>query len=922
MKLRLQARYAIVIVGLIITIVLVLSGTLLFQFQSSLTDLGATRSQIVSDTLLSQMKKRGQVIAGFLAESLIKPLYQHDMERMYELLSTVRSGPDVTYAEVFDRKGRIVHDGGNVVPPSGQIIDDQDSIDIIDQKDAVLVKVAEDALHITYPIWKGNQPLGGVRVGLYLGGIYRDIETMGGRLQTLSSAGLKKNAYVLIITTLALISLGVGLSILVVGRLVKPIRQLAESARKIGHGGYQMFIKQNRQDELGDLVAAFNQMSRHLENTVVSKEYVENIIGSMNESLAVLGTEDNIHLVNRRLCELLGYARSELEGEYIEKLFPEDSWHDIKDWLKVLKQQGVATTIDKMILTKEGKTIPVSLSGSVMFDLDYSITGVVFLAQDMSEIMRIQDELRVAKELAESASLAKSEFLATMSHEIRTPMNGVIGMTELLLDSGLNEKQRKFADGVAKSGHALLVIINDILDFSKIEAGKLNIESTDFDLRILVEETCEMLAKSAYSKHLELTYSVPADMNTAVKGDPVRLRQILTNLLGNAIKFTDKGEVSLRISVVEEEDNLFLLRFEVRDTGIGIAQKAQSRIFDSFSQADSSTTRKYGGTGLGLVISSRLVEMMGGEMGLKSEPGQGSTFWFTVVLGKGKIQAANILSISYEEIKDLRVLIVDDNQTNRDVLHYQLEAWGIYNNSAEDGPSALKMLHEASEKGSPYGLVILDRMMPGMDGIEVAQKIQADPELSGTRLAMLTSVVGGAKEARAAGIRCHITKPVHQSTLFDCITTSLLGDKITKVEITTPEPGSKRDEPIKAKVLLAEDNIINQKVAVSMLKRIGCTVDVAKNGVEAVEAFKNSSSYDLIFMDVQMPDKDGFEATEEIRGLEEEHGENKHITIIALTANAMEGDREKCLAGGMDDYLSKPFKQNELRQALKKWLQP
>ncbi|PYN91363.1 MAG: hybrid sensor histidine kinase/response regulator, partial [Candidatus Rokuibacteriota bacterium] len=662
----------------------------------------------------------------------------------------------------------------------------------------------------------------------------------------------------------------------------------------------------------------------------LSRSRLLEAVESISEAFSLYDTDDRLVLCNRRYRELASReATDDMVGMPFEQIIRgaaeggrvAEATGRVDAWVAERLARYRSPSGPFVQQLSDGRWLQISERQIEQIGTVAVYTDITELKQAEAEMAQAMHAAREASTAAEEASRAKSAFLATMSHEIRTPMNGVIGMTGLLMDTELTAEQREYAETVRRSGEVLLAIINDILDFSKIEAGKLDFEQTDFELRVTVEDVLELLAERAYGKGLELAYLPHANLPRWVEGDPGRLRQVLTNLVGNAVKFTETGEVVVHSSLVEETDRDALIRFAVTDTGIGISPETCERLFQSFSQADSSTTRRYGGTGLGLAISRRLVEMMGGSIGVESTSGAGSTFWFTVRLAKRPVPPT-AMRADLTELRRLRVLGVDDNATNCTLLAAQLGAWGMHVDCVANASRALDSLRMAHRDARPYDLAILDHQMPDMDGMTMARSIKSDPALASVPLVLLTSVSfrGCAGEAEQAGFRALLLKPIRQSQLYDCIATVVgMATEPSPSRLITLQTLREAQGQLRARILVAEDNVVNQRVAVRMLEKLGCRVDVVTNGLEAVEASARIT-YHCLFMDCQMPEMDGYEATAAIRKREVETG--AHIPIIAMTANAMESDRERCLVAGMDDYVSKPVQPRELVATLEKWIQP
>jgi two-component system sensor histidine kinase/response regulator len=617
---------------------------------------------------------------------------------------------------------------------------------------------------------------------------------------------------------------------------------------------------------------------------------------------------------NAQAENVFGWNLAEMSGKVLaEALIPprcRDVYEaEIQQLLGSARGHSINKRFELVASRKDGGDIPVEITISSMRHNE-SHHFAAFL-RDLSERKRFEQDLREAKEAAEAANRSKSDFLANMSHEIRTPMNGIIGMTDLTLETDITQEQREFLGMVKSSADSLLVLINDILDFSKIEAGKLDFEAIDFLLRDTLDDAIKVLALRAQQKGLELACHVLPEVPEGLIGDPTRIRQVIVNLVGNAIKFTAEGEVVIEVQVREEFEGKTILHFAVRDTGVGIPLEKQQSIFEAFTQADNSMTRKYGGTGLGLAISSRLVEMMGGRLWLESAVGFGSTFHFTAPFTMQKLTSRKYEPAGLESLRDLSVLIVDDNATNRRILQEMVLAWEMKPTLTEGGREALTLLERANTRGVAFALILLDAQMPAMDGFSVAEQIRKQASLSKPVVIMLTSagMRGDAARCRELGISAYLTKPIKRSDLLRVIKTALRPQGVDEENSSVITRHSLRESQKRLRILLVEDNRVNQAVAVRLLEKRGHEVAVVGNGREALEALEVNTP-DLVLMDVQMPEMDGLQATSAIR--EGEVRSEKHIPIIAMTAHAMAGDKERCLEAGMDGYVSKPLRIDDL----------
>ena len=699
------------------------------------------------------------------------------------------------------------------------------------------------------------------------------------------------------------------------------LRMLAEGANRFSQGDHAVRIEPEGAPEVGLAAEAFNNMANNIEGLIASlgkSESKNKLLATIVEqSSEAIWTKDLTGIItswNSGAAAMFGYPPADAVGRALN--VGESTAQEEEARMQRL-MAGEKFSYDARAMTRSGTAIDIQVAVAPLLDQANQWIGSISVARDVTQHKRSEEALRLAREAAESASHAKSSFLARMSHEIRTPMNGVLGMTELLLETGLTSAQRKYAETVQRSGKNLLGIINDLLDFSKIEAGKLELESVDMDLRRSLEDVVDLLAERAHVKGLELACSIPANLATHVKGDPLRLGQVLTNLVGNAIKFTEQGSVVIRVAGLEETAQSVTLRFEVSDTGAGISAAAQSHIFEEFAQADGSTTRKHGGSGLGLAISRQLVEMMGGNIYVESVLGAGSTFWFTSRFEKQETQDSRAAPMGM--LTGVRALIVESSAINGGILHSQMSNWGMTNRVAATPAQAIDLLSQAAARNAPFDIAIIDLGLPGMDALELARAIRARADIATLRLVMLTHRQADMQNAREAGIDACLAKPVRQTVLYECLVNVMAcqpQEAVAAREVS--EPVNAAPAGSRGNILLVEDNLINQQVALGILQIQGYSVTVVNNGREALDAYAQGA-FDLILMDCHMPEMDGFEATREIRG-RERSSIGKRVPIIALTANAMAQDREECLSTGMDDHLSKPFSMQTMQDMLDRWM--
>jgi two-component system sensor histidine kinase/response regulator len=896
----------------------------------------------LSQRMTENFMAHGDVVAAALAKSVEPALVSRDLTSVQSVLDAILSIPDVEWAYVTAPDGRVL--AHTFVPKFPDTLREQSP----SLKDRSLITLPGEK----QPIVVFEKPV--------LTGIVGTVYVGFTRVKLLSS--IRTMEFVILLSIAVVMLVVTVVFSFVISRIVAPVRALTEAADNLRREGYSEFhdLPVSSRDEIGLLTRSFNSMAGEVRgqhetletrvkertqeltsaNTKLadevgerkraeealreSSELVVLLLDSIPEAIYGIDANGNCTFCNPSFLRLLGYQDpEELLGKNVHAVIhhtrPDGTAYPVEEChiYEAFRRGQGAHVDDEVFWRKDGTSFPAEY-WSRPLHRGQEVLGTVVTFVDVTQRRRAEQTLRDAKEAAEAANQAKSTFLATMSHEIRTPMNGILGMTELVLDTDLTREQRDNLGLVRLSAESLLTVINDILDFSKIEAGKLEIESIRFDLRESLGETMRALGFRAHQKGLELIYEVQPDVPEAILGDPGRIRQILVNLIGNSIKFTERGEILLSVRQEEESSETVLLHFAVKDTGVGVPADKQEEIFEAFCQADGSMARKYGGSGLGLTICTRLVGMMGGRIWVESQPGQGSTFHFTLRLAIQSAPTTRSTPLQPEELRNLPVLIVDDNFTNRRVLQGMLNRWGMRPTVVEGGRTALQALEIAKSTGRSFPLILLDGQMPEMDGFTLAECIQKDPELAGATIMMLTSAghAGDAARCRELGIAAYLVKPVRQGELLDSIRQILQrSPKQEAVPLVTRH--TLRETQNQVRILLVEDNAVNQTLAVRLLEKRGYAVAVAGDGRAALTALEKDC-FDLVLMDIQMPGMDGFEATTAIR--EKERRTGGHIPIVAMTAHALKGDQERCVAAGMDGYVSKPIRTSELFSAIESLL--
>jgi len=876
----------------------------------------------------SAMESQLMSTAGIAGSNSTAALTFSDAGAAREVLGSLRSEPHIVQACIYDANG-------TALPKYARFDSDPDFAP--PPVKAAGVEFTARQATLFEPIRFSGEQIGTIYLKSDLGELYARAKRFLD-IVVLVMAGTFVIAYILAAWLQRLIS--------------RPVLELARTASAVSTAkDYSLRASKISEDEIGELADQFNEMlaqiqardselqaarqqlelrveerTRELRNEVAERKeaerqleerttFLNSVIENSPVGIVAVGPDSKIQMCNPAFEKLFQVRKEGIRSLSLRQVVGNMELEQELDANKEAIWRGEATHVVSKRARTDGTLVDVEAWAVPLF-IEGKMTGAVLLYQDITERKRAEKALVTAKEAAEAASRAKSEFLANMSHEIRTPMNGIIGMTELALDTHLSAEQREYLVMVRGSAESLLTLINDILDFSKIEAGKMEVDLIDFDFGRSLGETLRTLAYRAYGKGLELAWRVGPGIPERLRGDVGRLRQVIVNLLGNALKFTEHGEVVLDVEKEAEDKEGILLHFRVRDTGIGIPAEKQQMIFEAFTQGDSSSTRKYGGTGLGLAISAQLVALMGGKIWVESEVGHGSVFHFTARFHHADSEGKPMAPFDPELLRDVPVLVVDDNQTNRLILKEMLASWGMRPDVAADGKTALRSLNNACHFGSPFRLVITDMQMPEMDGLSLCEKIRQNKRFGDVAILLLSSSLRQGEAARCRELRVgsYLAKPVQPSELLDRVLTALARHPLPADQPPGAQ-GPVEERKQKMRILLAEDNSVNRKLAVTLLQKRGHEVMVAENGQEVLDVLE-LERVDLVLMDVQMPVMDGLEAIRAIRMKEQSTG--AHLPIIALTAHAMKGDRERCLAAGADEYVAKPIRLAELSAAMEK----
>lgn len=871
--------------------------TLAISFMISVSIITAVylkQQEDINHTLEEKIK----TLSSLLSQVLINPVYNLKVNQVTYYLDLVSENEDVVSAWALDINGLIISDGTeenlleDTAPESLQGV-----IKRVKKSRQFEVSQSADFYWITSPILTFNQDL--------IGFVYLKVSLEQ------SNAKVRSDFKSMLLLIVLLFCLGVLIAYISAKKLIQPIEGIRHATHLIAKGDFSVSLPEKGRDELSQLSKDINEMSRHLQSTTVSKNYVDNIINSMGDCLFVANESELIVTVNSALLKLLGKTEEEVLNQHVSTLFEYCSNNSLKQ---------IHDSDNLKFITAEGEAIPVHLSLSSLTTIDHNNDWIVGVAQDIRDKIKVDQALKEAVSAAESAAVAKSQFLATMSHEIRTPMNGMIGMAQLLEDTPLNDEQKSYLATINQSGNNLLDIINDILDFSKLDADMTQMESIAFDLENVCQSCMELVANGS-DKLLDIILDYDPDCPRHFIGDPAKIRQILINLLGNAIKFTEQGFIRCGVKCVfPQYRGPVELCIEVEDSGIGIKSEAIKKLFDEFTQADTTTTRKYGGTGLGLAITQKLVKLMGGEINISSNWGEGTTFFVNISLP----QAAPPKVPAKDSLDQVNILFVDDSVDKCRIYQRLFEHMGADATSISDPTQVLDVMYTAARENYPYDIVVVDHIMPCKNGLTVGIDIRKQQQFDSTKLMIFSSVgqKGDAELFHRSGFNAYLSQVSCYETLRGMLLAMLnhsLSDAIiTQHSIKEAQLHDKEVHTFNADILLVEDIVPNQIIAKKLLGKLGLTVDLAKDGQEAVDAFLNKK-YDLIFMDCRMPVMDGYQATRKIREIEKQQF-REVTTIVALTANASLDDQILCEEAGMNEVVIKPFKLADISNCLERWL--